>query len=104
MPYTYFYVTSVEIDTNSEVGTIIISLQEIPVPRRVDCNILFWVDDDLTESSKICEALLYKMPNIKTEIIQLTSNEHLKIWVKIFGYILKKKLKISLITDMRRGQ
>lgn len=47
MPYTYFYVTSVEIDTNTEFGTIVISLQEIPVPRRTDSNLLFWVDDDL---------------------------------------------------------
>lgn len=51
MPYTYFYVTSVEIDTDSKHGTIIIWLQEIPVPRKIDSNLLFWVDDKLEESS-----------------------------------------------------
>lgn len=66
MPYTYFYVTSVETDTNSEFGTIFIRLQEIPVQRRHDSNLLFWVDNKLEESSNIYEAFFIKMPNIRT--------------------------------------
>lgn len=66
MPYTYFYVTSVDIDTMPESETIFIRLQEIAVQRRPDSNLLFWVDDDLAESSKIYKALFNKMPNIRT--------------------------------------
>ncbi len=54
-------------------------------------------------------------PKIETEVIQLLSNDHLALWINKFGYLIKiyekEKLKerrnpkkISLITDMKRGE
>jgi hypothetical protein len=43
-------------------------------------------------------------PQIKTELIQLLSNEQLETWLKYFGFhIQNPDIKVSAITDMRRG-
>lgn len=85
-------------------GQYSITLKEIPMPRRNSSNLLFWVDDDPLEGSKVCANLFKKYPKISTEVIQLTSNHHLQIWFKKFGHYAKSKVKISLITDLKRGE
>jgi hypothetical protein len=80
-------------------------MREIPIPRQYgNSNLLFWVDDNPTEGSKIYKSIFSMYPSLTTEVIQLTSNEHLKIWFKKFGHYVKTKIKSSLITDLKRGE
>lgn len=74
MPFSYFQVLNVESNDNS----VLIQIQQIPIPRRINNNILIWVDDNPKEGSKIYQSLCMQYPNLKTDIIQLLSNDRLK--------------------------
>jgi hypothetical protein len=65
---------------------------------------IMWVDDDTTEGSKICENLQLNYPGLTTEVIQITSNEHLRVWLSKFGHCAKERRKVTLITDLKRGE
>lgn len=98
MPYTHFQV--IEYSSNEEAVQII--MQEIPMPRRLNSNLIVWVDDKPAEGSIIHQHLLLNYPAITTEIIQLTSNSLMELWVKKFGHIVKERPKVCLITDLKR--
>lgn len=72
------------------------------MPRRLNSNLIVWVDDNPAEGNIIHQHLLLKYPAITTEIIQLTSNKLLELWVKKFGHIVKERTKVCLITDLKR--
>ena len=73
------------------------------MPRRNNSNLLMWVDDNPNEGCKIYQYLLLNYPAMTTEVIQITSNEQLRLWLKKFGHIAKERSKVCLITDLKRG-
>lgn len=50
------------------------------------------------------KALYYQYPRMKTEFIQLLSNDRLKEWMLKFSFLIGYTNKISVITDMKRGE
>jgi hypothetical protein len=66
--------------------------------------LLLWVDDNAIEGNKIYRTFIDQHPQIKTELIQLLSNDQLETWLKYFGFhIQNPEIKVSAITDMKRG-
>lgn len=77
LPYTYFRVLEENIVNDVKE----VKLLELPFPNKRNANILFWVDDCVTEGNYIHNNLILKYPNLRTQFVQLISNEHLKMWM-----------------------
>ena len=65
---------------------------------------MLWVDDNLEEGFKMYKNLYKQYPMMKTEFIHLLSNDSLKEWILKFNYLIGYANKISVITDMKRGE
>lgn len=84
-------------------GQVILTMHEIPTPRKDNCNLLIWVDDKTTEGLKLFQDMQKNYPYLQTEVIQLVSNHQLSRWIEKFNcFLLNSRIRVSAITDMCR--
>lgn len=96
-PFTYFIVDRiVSVPGKHEE----VWMSEMPSPSIWKHNMLLWVDDKPLNNVSILPNILAKG---NTEILQLTSTEMAKEWMKEFGWVLVwTDIRIKVISDMVR--